>query len=109
MLDVAIYLAYQILELTLYERIIDGKSRKISYKEAEGVIIDNNWKQVIKDETILKYLGECEKLGDLQSWYSKKGEMLSVEFANKFRRGLAVLSYEYCCQYMEFCKGLYLH
>lgn len=45
----------------------------------------------------------------MQSWYPKKKELLSTDFANRARRGLLVTSYEYCCQYMEFCKGLYLH
>lgn len=57
MLDIAIYLSHHFLELSLYERIIDGKSRNIGYKEAEGVIEDNNWKSVIKDDTVLAYLG----------------------------------------------------
>jgi len=65
MLDNAIRISFMILELTLYERIIYGQDRLATKEEAERVYKRNDWTGIIKDKTVLKYLGMIGVLTDL--------------------------------------------
>ena len=72
-----------------------------------------------KRETALRYLNMINDLSDVQNQirYIKdlpencrnKDYLTTQEFANVYRRGLRVTSYEYCKQMEAYCKGFYLH
>ena len=72
MLDNAIRIAFMILELSLYERIIQGQDRLATKEEAEKVYKHNDWSGIIVDKTVLKYLGMIGVLTDLQKQYSNQ-------------------------------------
>ena len=85
----------QILELSLYERVINGKDVNISKKEADEVR-DGNWEKFLQNNTARKYLNQMEKLKELQMSHDEFEYLTTQEFANKARRGLRVTSYEFC-------------
>ena len=68
MLDVAIFISLNILELILHCRIIDGKDVPISNHDAEEVDRGNWDKLIIKQNRIaLKYLYKIDDLEVLQT------------------------------------------
>ena len=96
MLDVAIFISLNILELILHCRIIDGKDVPISNRDAEEVDRGNWDKFIIKqNRTALKYLYKIGELELLQTSYEKREELFTQEFANRARRGLRVISCEF--------------
>ena len=67
MLDSAIHISFMLLEVTLYERIIEGQDERKTNEEVEKMLNQKNvddsiWNGLISDERALKYLG---KIGEL--------------------------------------------
>lgn len=62
MLDCAIHISLMLLELHLYERIIEGRDLPITHREADEVD-DAKWSKFVQNKTITKYLS---KIGDLE-------------------------------------------
>ena len=62
-LDVAIYISLNILELILYYRVIDGKDQPLKKHEADQVD-RGNWEKFLKNHnrTALKYLKKIDQL-----------------------------------------------
>ena len=108
LLDTAIFIALSILELQLYERIIDGKDIN-SQENVNEEIQNGNWSSFVKNKAVLSLIGKIKKLEEIQFNNPDREGMLSQEFANKNRRGLRVTTVEFCKQYESYCKGFYLH
>ena len=110
MLDQAIYISLNILELILHFRIIDGKDVHITKEQAE-LVDKGKWKQFVKklNRTALTYLDMIDDLERLQRRQDNPNLLYTAEFANRNRRGLKVISYEYIRQYEAYCKGLCMH
>ena len=107
-LDCAIHISLNFLELVLIERIIDGKDIFISSGEADD-IGNGNWEKFVQSKTILKYLSQIGELEKLQKEFESRDELKTQEFANQARRGLRVTPWEFCRQFESYCKGLCLH
>ena len=65
MLDIAIFISLNILELTLYERHIDGKDMPIVKGEADQVS-KGIWDKFMTNNTAKKYLKKINELEALQ-------------------------------------------
>lgn len=110
-LDCAIMISLNMLELNLYERQLEGKDTPITNRQADE-ISNGNWDKVITGpdrKTTLKYLGMIPDLERLQKSYENREYLLTQEFANQSRKGLRVIPYDYCRQVMAYLKGFYLH
>ena len=115
-LDCAIHIAFQMLELTLYKRAIDGTDFKTNHRQD---IIDGKercWDNLIdpEDKKTAKYLYMINDLKTLQQSPDEQSELFggrifTQEFANEYRQGLRVVPYQTCLQLETYCKGFYLH
>ena len=95
-LDVAIFVSLSILELILHCRIIEGKDVPMSNREAEEVDRGDWDKLLIKqNRTALKFLYKIDELEVLQKTYDSPEELYTQDFANKSRRGLRVIPFEF--------------
>ena len=64
MLDAAVHTALIMLELKLYERIIQGHDMPITRREAHD-IEHSRWDKFVQNKTVLKYLGKINELENL--------------------------------------------
>ena len=70
-----------LLELHLYERIIEGKDLPITPGEAKQVE-DGRWDKFCQNKTVQKYLAMIRDLQDLHKTSNDRERLTTQEFAN---------------------------
>ena len=92
-LDFAIHIAFQMLELILYERVINGADFKKNYSEDIIRGGDGCWDKLIDNpeyKAVAKHLYMIKDLRQLQTSFDEDSEfqrdqIFSIDFANKYR------------------------
>ena len=92
-LDFAIHIAFQMLELILYERVINGADFKKNHSEDIISRVDGCWDKLIDNpeyKVIEKHLYLIKNLRKLQTKFDEDSEferdqIFTIDFANKYR------------------------
>ena len=69
MLDCAVHISLLMLEIILYERVIEAKDAKPMGQREADHIDEGIWDEVVKHKTTLKFLGKISELEMLQKSY----------------------------------------
>ena len=111
MLDFAMLMALQSLELFFYRRAIGGIPPFSTSIERD--IEDNDWDRIEQDRVVVSVL---DKLGNLlNAQKSNKSGAMSADplartkYAEVHRKGLKVFDAKQLVQYREYLKGFYYH